>query len=275
MQRNVIYKLLNKNNLTNNDINLVVGGDLSNQISCTTYSLDTFDISFLGIYGACSSFIESLIISSVFIENGICNKALAVTSSHNLVAERQFRYPVEYGALKNENSTFTSTVSITSLLSNKKGKIKVKRATIGSVINLGVKDPNYIGAIMAPSCAETLFNHLNNFNIDISYYDLVLTGDLGTVGLNILKDYLEEEYNIKANNITDAGSKLYKNISDINDGASGPATLPLFLFYNIIQNKKNKKILVVGTGALHSKTMVNQKCEIPSISHAIEIEVLS
>ena len=275
MERNVIYNILKNNNLTNNNVDLIIGGDLSNQIACTSYSLDTFDISFLGMYGACSTFIESIIVASSLISNSNIKKAICLTANHNLVAERQFRYPVEYGALKNENSTFTSTASVACLLSSKKGNIRVSKGTIGTVKKLGINDPNYVGAVMAPSCAETIYNHFINFNIKPNYYDLVLTGDLGSVGVSILKDYLKEEYNLVLKNIIDAGSKLYKTIEDINDGASGPATLPLYLFYNVLQNKKYKKILVVGTGALHSKTLVNQKEEIPSISHAIELEVLS
>lgn len=127
---------------------------------------------------------------------------------------------------------------------------------------------------MAPAAALVIVNHLKRFNHDIHYYDLILTGDLGNVGVNILKDYLSEEFNIYANNILDAGSKLYKNIAEINDGASGPLALPLYFLYNIIHNHKYKRILLVGTGSLHSSTLVNQNQSIPSIAHAIEIEVI-
>ena len=274
LEKEVIYKLLLKNNLINNDIDLVIGGDLLNQITGTTYALKNMDISFLGVYGACSSFIESLIVASEYLLNDNINKVVCLTGSHTLSAERQFRYPVEYGAIRNVNSTFTATGAIACLLSNKKGIIKIKSATIGSVCDLEIKDPNMIGAVMAPAAAEVIYYHLNNHNIDSNYYDLILTGDLGSVGLNILIDYLNEEYNLKFNNILDAGSRLYKNINDINDGASGPFALPLYFFNNTIMNKKYKRILLVGTGALHSSTMVNQKQSIPSIAHVIGIEVL-
>lgn len=274
MQKDVILDLLNQNNLTNKDIDLIVGGDLSNQITCTCYALNNLDISFLGLYSACSTFIEALIISSVFVDKNILKKVAAITSSHNLVAERQFRYPVEYGALKNKNSTFTATASVACLISNKRGKIKIQNATIGTIKELGVKDPNYIGAIMAPICGDVIYNHLINQHKNENYYDLILTGDLGNVGVKILKDYLKEEYNLVLNNITDAGASLYNKIEEINDGASGPCALPLYFFYNIIRKRKYKKVLLVGTGSLHSKTMVNQGMCVPSIAHAIEIEVL-
>lgn len=274
MQTEVIHNLLSKNNLIDQDIDLIIGGDLLNQITGTTYSVKNFNISFLGVYSACSSFIESLIIGSRFLECDNIKKIMCLTSSHNLSAERQFRYPVEYGAIRNVNSTFTATGAISCLLSTKRGLIKIKNATIGSIFDYDIKDPNFIGAIMAPSAAEVIVEHLNNFNIDINYYDLILTGDLGNVGLNILKDYLNEEFHIIANNIIDAGSMLYKDIPDINDGASGPFSLPLYFFYNIFRKKKYRKVLLVGTGALHSSTLVNQKQSIPSISHAVGLEIL-
>lgn len=273
MEREVINNLLNKNNLLIQEVDLIIGGDLLNQISGTTYALSNINLSFLGVYSACSSFVESLIIASEFISNKTINKVICLTGSHNLASERQFRYPVEYGAIRNVNSTFTATGAISCLLSNKKSNIKIKNATIGSVINLDINDPNMIGAIMAPAAAEVIVNHLNNLNLDANYYDLIITGDLGNVGLNILKDYLNEEYHIKFESIIDAGSKLYKNIPDINDGASGPLALPLYFFFNILNKKKYKNILLVGTGSMHSSTMVNQKESVPAISHAIEIEV--
>lgn len=274
MQNTVIRNLLAKNKLIDKDIDLIIGGDLLNQITATTYAVKSFNSSFLGIYSACSSFIESVIIASDFLGRENVNRVLCVTSSHNLSAERQFRYPVEYGAIRNVNSTFTATGAICTYLSNKRGVVKVKRATIGSVFDVQLNDPNLIGAIMAPSAAEVIMEHLNNNKIDIDYYDLILTGDLGSVGLNILKDYLKEEFHISSNNILDGGSNLYKNIKDLNDGASGPLALPLYFFHHIINQKKYRKILLVGTGSLHSSTMVNQKENVPSISHAIEVEVL-
>lgn len=273
MQREVINKILSNNNLIDQDIDAVVGGDLSSQLTSSTYAMSNFDISFLGIYSACSSYVEGLIISCLLLNNKHVKNVLNITSSHNLAQEREFRYPVEYGVIRSVNSTYTLTTSIASLLSHKKSNIKINNATIGSVINMNISDPNLIGAIMAPSAAELIVNHLNNFNLDINYYDLILTGDLGNVGLLILKDYLKEEFNIECNNIVDAGSNIYKDIGEINDGASGPTCLPLYLFYNVLKKKKFKKILLIGTGSLHSKVMVNQKLSIPSISHAVSLEV--
>lgn len=274
MERNVIKKIIDDNNLIDQDIDLIIGGDLSNQITASTYGASKFNISFLGIYSACSTFIEGLILASSLLSFENVRKVINVTSSHNLSQEKQFRYPIEYGVLRNNNTTFTATGSVCCLLSKNKGIIKIKSATIGSIFDYEINDANMIGAIMAPSAAETLVEHLNYAKHQINYYDLIITGDLGTVGFNIFNDYLDEEFNIKANNIIDAGSKLYKNINEVNDGASGPSCLPLYFFNNILSKKKYKKILLVGTGSLHSSTTTNLKQNIPSISHVIEIEVM-
>ncbi|MCR5787889.1 MAG: hypothetical protein K6G37_02250 [Bacilli bacterium] len=266
MQKEII------NNLLTDKTKLIVGGDLSNQIGLTSYALCEKNISFLGIYSACASFVEGLIIGEKYINDN--TEVLVLTSNHNLVSERQFRFPIEYANLRNVNSTFTSTCATGCVISNEKSNIKLVSSTIGRVINLNISDPNLIGAIMAPAAAEAIYEHLVNNSESLDDYDLILTGDLGNVGLMILKDYLKEEYNIVTNKIIDAGSNLYKKINEINDGASGPATLPLYLFYNIIDSNKYKKILVVGTGSLHSRTIVNQKLSIPSVAHVISIEVV-
>lgn len=273
LQEETISDILIKNNLLDHDINMIIGGDLSNQLYSSITAVNKFNIPFLGVYSACSSFIESLIIASVFISNGDADKIICTTSSHNLAQERQFRFPVEYGVLRNENSTFTLTSALSALITNNKSNIKIIDATIGTPFECGVKDPNQIGAIMAPAAAETIISHLNHFKRKIDYYDLILTGDLGSVGVKILKEYLYEVFNIKSLNIEDAGANIYNEISEINDGASGPVVLPLYFFYNILNKKKYKKILLVGTGSMHSKTMVNQKDVIPAISHAISLEV--
>ena len=269
MQREVLDNLL----MRNSEVDLIIGGDLSNQISATTYACNKHDISFMGVYTACASFVEGLIIASSLISNDMARKVINITSSHNLAAERQFRFPVEYGVLRNVNSTFTATAAVGCTISKKRSNIKIIDATIGTPIEYGINTPNDVGAVMAPSAAEVIKNHLVNQNKNINYYDLILTGDLGKVGTKILKSYLEIEYGLVSNNILDAGSNIYKKIDDINDGASGPAVLPLYFFYNILNNRKYKKILLVGTGALHSRSLVNQKVPIPGISHAIGIEV--
>ncbi len=275
MQKSVLDQILFKNNLNSNNIDLVVGGDLMNQITATSYNIRNYPISFLGIYSACASFVESIIIASNMLETRFFKKGIVLTSSHNLTSEKQFRFPVEYGCLRPKRSTFTATGAVSALISNEISQIKVESATIGKVIDYGIKDVFNMGAVMAPAAASTIANHLKELKRDINYYDLVLTGDLGEVGKNILKEFLEINYQIKLKNHIDAGMQIYAPDQETYAGASGPVALPLVLFNKILKQKKYKKILVVGTGSLHSPVMCNQKHTIPAIAHAISLEVIS
>lgn len=274
MQKKAIDSLLLNNKLNESNIDILVGGDLFNQIGITSKALENYNISFLGTYSACATFVENIIISSNMLSNRNIKKAIAITSSHNLTAEKQFRYPVEYGSPKYKSNTFTATGCVACLLSNNESNIKVESSTIGQVINMGIKDVNNMGAIMAPAAASTIVKHLEETKRNINYYDVVLTGDLGTVGSTILKQYLEISYGIKIKNHIDAGMEIYTENQDINAGSSGPVSLPLVLFNKILKNKKYKKILIVGTGSLHTPTLVNQKNSISAIAHAVSLEVI-
>ena len=270
MQRVVVDYLLTKRKI----IDLIVGGDLSNQLALTSFMASKYDIPYLGMYSACATFNSSIITLASLIDGNKIKNGIAITSSHNKVAERQFRYPIEYGAPKPKRSTYTATGSVGVIVTNKNTNIKVESATIGKVIDYGVKDALNMGAVMAPAAASVINDHLKELDRDIKYYDLILTGDLGIYGSKILKELLNKEYNIKLTNHIDAGSILYKKEQKLYAGSSGPVTIPLVLFGNILQNKKYKKILVVATGSLHSPTLVNQKNSIPSTAHAISLEVL-
>ena len=273
MQKSVIDQLLKQNSLKNADISLLVGGDLTNQIAITSYSAKNYNFPFLGLYSACATFVESLIVAATFVESG-CKKVIGVTSSHNLTAEKQFRYPIEYGAPRPHTATFTTTGAISTLISKKESKLKIESATIGTPIDMGISDANNMGAVMAPAAASTLMLHLTELKRDINYYDLILTGDLGCVGAKILEDYLLTNYNIKMKKYLDAGCELFLNSQETYAGGSGPACLPLVFFNKILTTKKYKKILLIATGALHSVALVNQANPIPGIAHAISLEVL-
>ena len=261
------------NNLINSKTNLVVGGDLTNQITCSSSSMIDKNVSFLGIYSACATFISSIIVLSNFLNSRMIKEGIAITSSHNLSSEKQFRFPVEYGAQKPSYTTFTTTGSVGCTLSREKSKIKVVSSTIGEVIDMGIKDAYNMGAVMAPSAVKTLMTHLKYTKTKVEDYDLILTGDLGKYGSNLFKTLLKLDYGINIKNHIDAGSIIYKPEQEKYSGGSGPVCLPLILFNNILQNKKYKKILVIGTGSLHSPTLVNQKHSLPSTSHLISLEV--
>lgn len=274
MQKIVIDNIISRNNLKISDIDVLIGGDLTNQIAISNYSAKDYNIPFLGVYSACATFVESLILGSVLIDSNKMKKVVGITSSHNLTAERQFRYPVEYGAPRPHTSTFTATGAVSTLLSKKESKIKIESATIGVPVDLGITDANNLGAAMAPAAASTIALHLAKMKRDASYYDLVLTGDLGCVGSKILEDYLNQAYNIRLKKYLDAGCELYLDSQKTYAGGSGPSCLPIVLFNKILLNKKYNKILIVATGALHSPTTVNQSNTIPGIAHAISLEVL-
>lgn len=274
MQRLVIESLLNKECLAMEDIDLIVGGDLLDQLSATSHAVNLLPISLLGIYSACASFVESLIVSAMALQDRNIKRVISIVSSHNLSAEKQFRYPIEYGCPKLKTSTFTSTAAVSALVTKNVGNIKIESATIGKVMELGIKDANNLGAVMTPAAANTLFEHLRDLKRDISYYDLIVTGDLGCVGMDIFREYILKTYNIKLKKYMDAGCELYLDSDNVYAGGSGPVCLPLVLFNKILLNKKYKKVLIIGTGSLHSKTSVNQKLPIPAIAHAISLEVL-
>ena len=271
--------ILKKNKLKEEDIDLLISGDLQNQIAASDYMARDFSIPFIGIFEACSTIGEGLIIGSTFIESKKIKKVLVSTSSHNMSAEKQFRNPTEYGAPKKKTATFTATGAASILLTNKKSKIKIESTTIGKVMDLGINDVNHMGAVMAPAAGEVIYNHLKDTKRDPSYYDLILTGDLGIYGKEILNEYMMTNYNIElGSNYNDCGTMLYNlDKQPVYAGASGPVCLALVGFgyiYKEMLKGKYKKVLLVPTGAIFSPTLVFQKESIPSIANAISLEVV-
>lgn len=270
--------LLNKSNVKNKKIDLHIGGDLLNQIVATNYASAKIGIPFIGIYSACSTSVLSLILASNMIEANQIKNAIVTSSSHNNSAEKQFRNPVEYGGPKKEYTTFTTTGCASCYLSCEKSNIKVESATLGTTIDMGVTDVFNMGAVMAPAAAKVIYDHLKDTNRTLDYYDLVLTGDLGIVGKMILKEYMKKEYNINLKNYDDSACMIFDiDKQPVYMGGSGVACLPLVTYTHIFDKmKKGKlnKVLLVATGALMNTTMCNQHLSIPSISHAISLEVV-
>lgn len=271
--------ILNKNKLKDSDIDLLISGDLQNQIAASDYMARDFDIPFIGVFEACSTIGEGLIIGSTFVESKIAKKVIVSTSSHNMVAEKQFRNPTEYGTPKPKTSTFTATGAVSILLTNKKTKIKIESSTVGKVKDFGITDANHMGAVMAPAAGDVIYNHLKDTKRNLDYYDLILTGDLGIYGKNILKDYMMTSYNIELkDNYNDCGTMLYDlDNQPVLAGGSGPVCSALVIFgyiYKEMLKGKLKKVLIVPTGAIFSPTFTFQKESIPSIANAISMEVV-
>lgn len=270
--------ILNKEKKKEKDIDLLLSADLTNQLIVSNFALKDMNIPYFGLYNACASFCEELIVGSCMLSNRDINNVICTSSSSNLTSERQFRSPVEYGSPKPDYATFTVSGAGSCLLTNKKTNIKVECGTIGKVTDLGVTDAFDMGSAMTPAAARTLYEHLNDTKRKPEYYDLIITGDLGKYGEKIFKKYCKEEYNLNLNNYFDSATKVY----DMNDkkvlaGGSGPACLPIYTFSEIIPKMKEgkiKKVLLLATGALYSTTTVNQKKSIPCICHAVSLEVI-
>ena len=276
MHKECIDILLSKTKLKKESIDILISGDLLNQIVSSNYTAAKLNIPFIGIYAACSTSTLGLTIAANMIDSKKVNRIITSVSSHNCTSEKQFRQPVEYGGPKPKTATFTVTGSAAALVSNKKSKIKITSATIGTVVDLSIKDAFHMGAVMAPAAAKTIYDHLTNTNSNISDYDLILTGDLGLYGKDILKDYMKEEYNMELINLDDAACMIYDiENQDVYAGGSGPACIPLVVYGYIFDKMKKgklKRVLMVATGALLSQTIVNEKQTIPAISHAVELE---
>lgn len=277
MLSNCILKLINRAKLIDSDIDYVISGDLENQIAASDYAMRDFSIPFLGIFSACATFGEGLLIGANMIEGKRANKIIVSTSSHNMVAERQFRNPTEYGAPKKKTTTWTSTGAVSLLLSNKKSKIKVCSATPGIVQDKGITDVNNMGGVMAIAAADTIKRHFDDLKIKPDYYDLILTGDLGIYGKEILIEYLKDMGIDISKNYEDCGLILYdRKRQPVYAGASGPASSALVLCAYILKEMergKYKRVLIVPTGAIFSPTRSFQKDSIPAIAHAIGLEV--
>lgn len=272
--------LLKKVEKTKSDIDLIISGDLLNQVTSSSYGVQKYNIPFLGIYSACASSVEGIIIASSMIDSKKINNCIVSTSSHNMSSEKQFRNPTEYGAPKPKTATFTATGGASCFLTSEKTDIKVSATTIGKVIDKGQKDPLNMGAVMAPAAADTIYRHLKDLKRDVSDYDLILTGDLGTYGKEILVDYMKTEYGLDiSNNYNDMGTMLYDldNQKEVLAGGSGPVCSALVCYSHILSLLKKgtiKRVLIAATGALFSPTFVYQHIDINAISHAVTLEAI-
>lgn len=277
LMKDSIDVLLKKSNKKISDLDVFIAGDLSNQLVTSNYVASILKIPFLGVYNACSTSALGILIAANMISASQVNNALVSVASHNLMAEKQFRFPSEYGGNKLKYTTFTVTCGASILLSNEKSNIRIESATIGRVNDMGIKDVNNMGGVMAPGACDVILNHLKDTNRDISYYDFILTGDLGLYGKEILKELLKRN-GINVDKYNDSGIMVYDlERQDVFAGGSGPACGPISLYgllFDKMKKKEIKKVLYVPTGALMNTTMTNQKLTIPCISHAISLEVV-
>lgn len=276
MLKEAIDLTLKKCKTLQKNIDIMFGGDLLNQITSCSYVSRDYKIPLIGTFGACSSSMLTLGLAASYVNAKYANYALAFTSSHNATAERQYRYPTEYGIQKANTTTFTATGAGAILVSNEKSDIKVTSVTFGEVTDYEFSDANNMGVAMAPAAYKTLKQHFKDLNRDPSYYDLILTGDLSTYGKRLVIEMFKKD-NIELDNYDDCGLILFDvNKQKVFAGGSGCACCALTTYSYILdklRKKELKKVLVVATGALLSPTLIQQKESIPCIAHAVSLEV--
>lgn len=267
---------IEKGHLQRKDIDFFISGDLINQITPTSFTARTFKIPYLGLFSACATTTESLALAAMIINNNGANFILSGSSSHNAATEKQYRYPTEYGGQKPPTSQWTVTGAGCALVAKEGNGPKITSATLGKIVDLDMTDPFHMGGAMAPAAVDTIITHLSDRNLDPSYYDLIVTGDLGRIGSEIAFDLLKENnIHIQKNQYRDCGVLVYKESQPVNAGASG-AACPAVVTYGHLLNKIKRgeiqKMLVVATGALHSPLSIQQNESIPCIAHAVSIE---
>lgn len=274
-QKESLTRALSKAELKQENIDVVFSGDLLNQCIASTFGLRDMNIPFLGQYGACSTMAQSLLMSAVFVESGAADTAAAVTSSHFCSAERQFRTPLEYGGQRTPTSQRTVTGSGAVIVGKKQGIVRISAATIGKMVDYQIKDANNMGAAMAPAAADTIRNFLDDTGSRPSDFDLILTGDLGSVGLELLAELLKREGINTGEVLNDAGLMIFdRDSQDVHSGGSGCGCSAVALCSYILTRMKQsviKRCLFVGTGALMSPTSTSQGESIPGVAHAVEI----
>lgn len=260
--------------LRRSDIDVLFSGDLLNQIISASFAARDFDIPFLGVYSACSTMSESMLLAAAMVNAGYAKRAVAATGSHFASAERQYRYPLEQGTTRPPQSQWTVTGAGGCVIADKGEGISIVGGTIGKVVDFGVTDVNNMGAAMAPACADTLMRHFRDTGTSPDDYDMIVSGDLGALGSRILKDLTwEKGYDISRNHV-DCGEIVYKVIEDEFQGGSG-AGCSAVVFNSYIMAKlisgQFSRVLFAATGALLSTVSSGQGESIPCISHAVEL----
>lgn len=275
MVEQAVHGALSKANLSPDDLSLFVSGDLLNQIITSSFAARAFDVPYVGLFGACSTMAESLAIGACLVNLGYFDNVACATASHFSTAERQFRYPLELGNQRPPTSQWTVTGAGCSILSEKGDGPIITCATFGKVTDYGINDVNNMGSVMAPGCASTLLAHFRDTKTKPEDYDLILTGDLGKLGSEILIDLMEDHGYILGTNYSDCGQIIFNGKQNVLMGGSGCGCSASVLNSYILEKvkiKEYKKVLFVATGALLSSTSTQQGDTIPGIAHAVVIE---
>ena len=275
--KETVNTVISKSGIPSKDIDFCFAGDLLNQCISSSFGLRALNIPFFGVFGACSTFVESMCLVSVFIESGAAKYVLCATSSHFCSAEKQFRFPLELGNQRPPTSQWTVTGSGASILGHVGEGPYITHITPGKIVDMGIKDANNMGAAMAPAALDTIIQHFEDTGRKPSYYDAIISGDLGHIGKDILNEMMQSKgYNIKSL-YNDCGVLMFdKNKQDTHSGGSGCACIGTIFsgyFFKELKEKRIRRLLLVATGALMNSTSTQQGESIPGIAHAISIEI--
>ena len=274
--KETVNTVISKSNVPLQNIDFCFAGDLLNQCISSTFGLRELNIPFFGVFGACSTFVESLSLGAMAVES-FAQNVLCATSSHFCSAEKQFRFPLELGNQRPPTAQWTVTGAGAVVISKEGNGPYITHITPGKIVDMGIKDANNMGAAMAPAFADTLIAHLKDTGRNPDYYDAIISGDLGHIGKDISIDILKSQgYNIKPN-YNDCGVLIFDIASqDTHSGGSGcacSATVFSGYLFKQLKEQKIKKLLLIATGALMNSTTSQQGESIPSIAHAISIEL--
>lgn len=273
MQQLILNKLIRKAGIPREEIGLVFSGDLLNQCIGSSFSLRNTGIPHLGLYGACSTMAESLLMASMAVGGGFSDRVIAMTSSHFASSERQYRFPLGYGGQRTPTSQWTVTGSGAALVCSKGTGPKITACTIGTVTDWGIKDANNMGAAMAPAAYNTIRTHFEDLHCCPTDFDLIVTGDLGQTGKELLMELARKDGISLGGKITDCGTLIFDNTTqDVHSGGSGCGCSAITLCGYLLEQLKSgklKKILFCGTGALLSPTSTQQGLSIPGVCHAV------
>ncbi len=276
MQKDTVNMALDKAGLAPSDIQYVFSGDLLSQIISSNFGLREFGIPYVGLYGACSTMAESLGLAAIFTESGAAGHAIAMTSSHFASAERQFRFPLEYGNQKTPTAQCTVTGAGAFLIDTEDDRgVEVCEGLIGRIVDNGVKDANNMGAAMATAAVDTILRYFDESGRDAEDFDCIVTGDLGAEGKEIAEVLLKKCGFDPKGRLTDCGMLIFdREKQDVNAGGSGcgcSATVTASHFYPRLRSGELHDMLLIGTGALLSPKTVLQKESIPSVAHLVHL----
>jgi len=275
MQKLALDTLMKKAGLSRQQLGLVFSGDLLNQCIGSSFTLRNTGIPHLGLYGACSTMAESLLLSSMAVSGGFSDKVVAMTSSHFASSERQYRFPLGYGGQRTPTAQWTVTGSGAALVCSAGKGPRIECCTVGTVTDLGIKDANNMGAAMAPAAYATIRAHFEDLRRSPEDFDLIVTGDLGQLGKETLLELARRDGLALGGKITDCGTLVFDNLTqDVHSGGSGCGCSAITLcgyLLNRLNTGKLRRILFCGTGALLSPTSTQQGLPIPGVCHAVSI----